>query len=184
MRTFNLSTSIAKPSRTFATLLSIALRGSLSTRLIVAGSLLALGNPLLTLLAYAMEDRSGSLPRAALIPIGGLQGLIALYAAVVFAQSLVASGRYAVSVVIRRSRGDSYSAAVLEAVGQERQKALRDVARQAADVVWEHEEESRQPVSALVVAYIEEVIATELRYRRRMRALESRLDGLLALVKR
>jgi hypothetical protein len=164
--------------------LSVALRGSLSTRLIVAGSLLLLGSPLLTLLIYGMQAWSGRIPRAALILIGGLQGLIALNAAVVVAQSLVASGRHTMAAVIRRWSGNDHSAVVLEAVGQERQKVLREVARRAADVIWEHEEEGRQPATRLVGAYIEEVIAAELRYRRRKRALASRLGGLLALVKR
>ncbi|GEM_PF-5114242 len=172
------NTPITGPSRIAARLWSVALRGPLPTRLIVAGSLLLLGNPLLTLLAYRMGYQVERMPRLSLLLIGGLQGLIALYAAVVVTQLLVASAAHGVGALAGRRRGSGHGAAVLRAVGPERQGALRELARQAADVIWQHEEQGRGTIAGPVVAYIEEVIAAELRYRRRMRALADRLSRL------
>lgn len=147
-------------------------RGTLQTRLLLAGSLLVVGVPALAGLAYALGYPSTSLPVAVLALLASLQVLILLYALMVVTQ-LVVAGVWDPVVARKRRRALQLTA-----------RGLRGISRWLVDATWEHEQRGHGLLEEAVLSCIQDLVRTELEYRRRTQDLEHRRAELEFLTRR
>ncbi|HET9000589.1 MAG TPA: hypothetical protein VFP86_13170 [bacterium] len=152
-------------------------RGTLTTRLVLAGILLLVGLPVLTILIYVWGYPSAPVPRAAVVVVDTFQVLIVLNAIVVIAQlALETRIRYPWVVGtpsrMREVSGTSAPAQHSGPIG------LRALSLSLAEAIWEQERNGRAVPGQAILDYIRDAVTAELEYRRRVSTLERRLADL------
>jgi hypothetical protein len=55
---------------------------------------------------------------------------------------------------------------------------VKDLVQELADLIWRREVEGRPPMESAILGYLQDAVAAELEYRRRMRELDGRLAEL------
>ena len=152
-------------------------RGTLTTRLLIAGILLLIGLPVLTILIYVWGYPSAPVPRAAVVVVDSLQVLIVLNAIVVIAQLALETRIRFPGVVDNpsRMREVSETSAPSQHSGP---IGLRALSLSLAEAIWERERNGRAVPGQAILDYIRDGVTAELEYRRRASALERRLTDL------
>ena len=152
-------------------------RGTLTTRLVLAGILLLVGLPVLTILIYVWGYPSAPVPRAAVVAVDTFQVLIVLNAIVVIAQLALETRIRYPSVVgtPSRMREVSETSAPAQHSGP---IGLRALSLSLAEAIWEQERNGRAVPGQAILDYIRDAVTAELEYRRRVSTLERRLADL------
>lgn len=156
--------------------------GTLAIRLMVAGTLLVAGLPLLTILLYIWGFPATSIPVPIVVLVHGLQLLIILNAIVVVAQLVVQSGVKLPRVSekrVPRSEKRTFLASP-----RSHSEGLREWSLTLADILWQQEGQRGRPeFSRAALAYVRDAVTVELEHRRRAEVLAERalaLESLLA----
>ncbi len=160
---------------TAAIMRGVLTRGTLTTRLLVAGTLLLVGLPLLTILVYVRGYPSTPVPLVVVL-VDGLQVLIILNAFVVMGQLVLETGIRVPRPASKRSeiREDDEASALR----RRRSGGLRELSLNLAEVIWELERRNRTVPRQAILDYIRDAVTAELEHRRRASALERRLAEL------
>jgi hypothetical protein len=152
-------------------------RGTLATRLVIAGILLLLGLPALTILVYVWSYQPAAVPFPVVVLVDGLQLLIVLYAVVVVSQFVASTGtrvRW-----ISRKRGQTREGRMTPALPQRSSTAgLPELSLSLAEMIWKMERERRGALGEAVLDYIRDAVTVELEHRRTAAAMELRLAAL------
>jgi hypothetical protein len=154
-------------------------RGTLAARLVIAGTLLLVGLPALTIVVYGLGYPTAPVPLAVVVLVDGLQLLIVLNAAVVVAQLARGAG-----IRIPWTRRTHMRMAN---VGKPRARfhgsgptELHVLSFALVEMIWEEERNGRPGLDQAVLDYIREAVTVELEHRRRVATLEQRLAALEA----
>jgi len=145
-------------------------RGTLTTRLFVAGTLLLVGLPVLTILVYIWGYPSTPVPLFVVVLVDGLQVLIVLNGIVVVAQLAMETG-----IRVPRPAGHRSQSAPLRRSGP---VGLRELCLSLVEAIWKLERNGRAVPDQAVLNYIRDAVTAELEHRRRAAALERRLAEL------
>ncbi len=151
--------------------------GTLATRLMVAGTLLLVGLPVLTILVYVWGYPWSPGPLPLVVLVDGLQVLIVLSAIVVVAQ-LVAGTRIRARRVPSRHRETVETRETPLPPQRNGPTGLREFSLRLAEMIWEQERKNSAVVGAAVLDCVREAVTAELEHRRRMHVLEQRLANL------
>jgi hypothetical protein len=152
-------------------------RPALSTRLLVAGVLLLVGLPALTILVYVWGYPSTTVPLPVAIVVDGLQLLIVLNALVAVSQLLTGIGiRMPWAASERTRKGKSGVAST--PVRRNGPVGLHALSLDLAESIWEHERNGHSTLGQSILDYIRDAVVAELEHRRRTSALERRLSEL------
>lgn len=144
--------------------------GSLTTRLVVAGTLLAVGLPLLSIMLYVWGYPVSPVPLALVVIVDGLQVLIVVNAIVVAAQLIAGAG-------LRVPRRADTRPVRLPA-RESQPRGLREWSRSLAEMIWEQERRSGTALAEAVLAYVRDAVTVELEHRRRTDAIEHQMSKL------
>ncbi len=148
--------------------------GTLATRLLIAGALLLVGLPVLTILVY-LWDSAPTPPIPLVVVVDSLQLLIVLNALVVVGQLLVGVRRR------RSSLADSprpIAQVSWAGVSVDRPKGLRELCAELTEMIWERERHARSGLDHAVLAYVRDAVTVEVERRRRRVVLDQRLAEL------
>jgi hypothetical protein len=167
--------------RAIAAVRKVVTGGTLAIRLMVAGTLLVAGLPLLTILLYIWGFPATSIPMPIVVLVDGLQVLIILNAIVVVAQLVVRSGVSVPRVSGRRRLKDEEQK--FPASPRSSPVGVREWSLTLADIIWQQERRGRPEFSPAALAYVRDAVIVELDHRRCAEALAERaleLELLLA----
>jgi len=172
--------TIVSSNGVIARLTTLLTGGTLATRLVVAGTLLMVGLPVLTILVHVW----GYPPTPVTLPLvylaDGLQVLIVLNALVIAAQ-LVGRSRIRVPWVSSRRPQAVGAGEALRPLRRSGPVELRELCVDLAVRIWEQERKSGAVLGPVVLDYIRDAVTTELEHRRRKDVLERRLALALSL---
>jgi hypothetical protein len=169
---------VALSSRAIAIVKTLLTWGTLATRLLVAGTLLMVGLPALTTLAYILGYPSTPVHPLVYL-VDGLQALIVLNALVVVAQ-LVAWSR--IWVPGRRAQTVAAGEAPLP-VQRSGPMVLQELCRDLIEMIWAEEQKSSAVLGPAVLDYVRDEVTAEVERRRRWEALEQRLAQIELLLR-
>ena len=160
---------------TAAVIRGVLTRWTLTTRLLVAGTLLLVGLPLLSILVYVRGYPATPVPLTVVL-VDTLQVLIILNAFVVIGQLVLETGIRPPRLASKLSqiRDDEASAPLRRS----RSGELRELSLSLAEGIWELERKGRAVPRQAVLDYIRDAVTAELEHRRRASALERRLAEL------
>jgi hypothetical protein len=152
-------------------------RGTLATRLLVAGILLLVGLPVLTILVYVWGYQPNAVPVPVVVLVDGLQLLIVLNAAVVVSQ-LAASTGIRVRRIARTRRQTREVATAPALLQRSATAGLHELSLSLAEQIWKMERGGRGALGETVLEYVRDAVTVELEHRRHAAALEQRLADL------
>lgn len=151
--------------------------GTLATRLVVAGTLLLVGLPALTILVYVWGYPSSPVPLPLVVLVDGLQVLIVLSGIVVVAQLVAGTG-----IRVRGMPGRHRQTVETRETPLPPQRrgptGLQEFSLRLAEMIWEQERKSSAVVGPAVLDCVREAVTAELEHRRRLHVLEQRLANL------
>ncbi len=155
--------------------------GTLATRLVVAGALLVVGLPALTILVYVWGYPSTPVTLPLVYLADGLQVLIVLNAIVVAAQLV---GRSAIRVPWMSGRRTQTVEAREASLPLRRSgpMRLRELCLGLVEMIWEQERKSGAVLGPAVLDYLRDAVTAELEHRRRRDVLAQRLAQLELLL--
>ncbi len=159
--------ALAEPVGALAVTKALVTGGTLATRLLIAGALLLVGLPVLTILVYLWSSPPTPAPIPLLVVVDGLQVLIVLNALVVVGQLLVG---------VRRRRSNAQVS--WTGVSKNRPKSLQELCVELTEMIWEHERQTRSGLDHAVLAYVRDAVTVEVERRRRRVVLDQRLADL------
>ncbi len=163
-----------QPPRAVAKVNALLTGGAPATRVLVAGALLVVGLPVLTILVYVWGYPSTPVPPALVVSIDGLQILIILNAIMVAFQ--LAATQIRVPKVFRKHRQMAEAREIGPA-------GLRELSFDLAEMIWEHERGGRSTLGPAILDYVHDAVTAELGHRRRRQILERRLVELEVLMR-
>ena len=149
--------------------------GTLATRLLVAGALLLVGLPGLSILVYLLGSPPTPAPIPLLVVVDSVQVLIVLNALVVVGQLLVEVRRRRFLLADSRRPIAPVSRA---GVSVDRPKGLQELCVELTEMIWEHERHARSGLDDAVLAYVRDAVTAEVERRRRRVVLDQRLAEL------
>jgi hypothetical protein len=152
-------------------------RGTLAARLVVAGTLLLVGLPALTIAVYVLGYPTTPVPPAVVVLVDGLQLLIVLNAVVVVAQLARGAG-----IRIHWTQRTQMRMANVGKPGARFHRSgpteLNVLSFTLVEMIWAQERNGHPVLDQAVLDYIRDAVTVELEHRRRVSTLERRLAAL------